>query len=345
MNVVLKRGDKGESVKQLQELLWSHGFVGKDNPFWSSRIARSNRITSPDDPKAKSFWVDGDFGVWTEAAVIDAQHRLVDEKGTPLDEVSNLGVVDSATWWALSHSSAQNPYSVVYTPKEVGLGSAIVSVWMYYVNKKVREEPKGSNRGPYVPPLWKGASHGGIDAWTGLNPSVKGLGPAWCCYSRIGVEREAHGIVFSRDGFIHANKPIGLCYANMLWGRRQPQDRLEKYINPKFLKGWVVEKEHVISGVVSLPVGAAGIMNYGGTTGHTFSVIGILRDKNGKVTSIITCEGNVSDAVGIRQRSLLQSSLKWFIISPLLFENAVDFEGVQSIQNLKKGEDSRKTTL
>jgi len=151
MRPILRKGDEGKEVQGLQELLWENGFVGADNPFWYSSVAKKYRITSPEDEKAKRFWVDGDFGSWTLAAVIDAQQRLIGPHKVPLDEVTQPGVVDLDTWWALEHITPdEQNQGIVEDASNVvtdGLGHAISNVWDHYIGLKVREIPNGSNRG------------------------------------------------------------------------------------------------------------------------------------------------------------------------------------------------------
>ena len=332
MRPILRKGDEGKEVQGLQELLWENGFVGADNPFWYSSVAKKYKITSPEDDKAKRFWVDGDFGSWTLAAVIDAQQRLIGPHKVPLDEVTQPGVVDLDTWWALEHITPdEQNQGIVEDASNVvtdGLGHAISNVWDHYIGLKVHEIPNGSNRVPYVNPYWSGMDHGGIDAWTGYNPAKKAKGPAWCCYSRCRIEWEANGVVYGKGGYIHAEKRVGLCYSNMKWGKAQDSKQLEPFISPKYLKGWVVDKKHVISGDVKLPVGTCAIMNYGGISGHTFTVVGFIHNSKGRLVYVITREGNISNSVGARKRRLDQSSLKWFVVSPLLFAKP-DFVGLQ----------------
>ena len=161
--------------------------------------------------------------------------------------------------------------------------------------------------------------------WTGLNPQHKGSGPSWCCLGRCGIEFEAKGSLAGEGGYVNSNKRIGLCLANYRWAVKQP-DLGKEFPTFSCAKGWAVTKEDVLSGKVKLPTGAAGIMNYGDTSGHTFSVSKVIYVK-GQATEIETRECNISDMMGRRKRKINSPALKWFIISPELLVNA-DYNGI-----------------
>jgi len=331
MHNVLKRGDKGTEVKQLQELLWNHGFVGPDNPFWDSNIAHSHNITSPTQPEAKGFWLDGDYGQWTEEAVGMAQLQLLDsDNKMPLDGQIMAGVCDQKTWDALELlDKDQSPtQGLVVATKQVltpGLGVEIVTVFNYYIKLGIKEIPNGSNRGPYVPPVWSGVPHGGINFWVSMPPEKKGDGPAYCCLTRCSVEHEAYGLVTGKEGWVNSKGRMGLCYGNMVWAKKQPvPDKHKDYYIPNM--GWVIPVGAVLSGKVKLPTGAAMVMNYGGTRGHTGSVSKSIYDQEGHGVAVICCEANVGNRLDHRKRPLAGSAIKWFIVAPSLLDNP-DFTG------------------
>jgi len=342
---ILMKGDQGADVEALQGLLWGLGCVGPDNPFWSSSVAKRNNIRTPEDPKAKKFWIDGDFGTWTEEAVKLAQVQLIGPRKIPLDEITKPGVVDLDVWWALKNSEPEKQNQGVPATvqrEKTALGAAIIAVWEHYIIQGLKEIPNGSNRGPYLPPLWPGADHGGIDWWIRYNPAKKAQGPAWCCYSRCGIEWEASGLTAGKGSYINSGGRIGLCYANYTWAKKQPRSPLHNKIDPKKkMIGWVVNKEDVVNGNVALPVGSAMIMNYGGTRGHTGSVARVIK-RNGLPSKLELREGNISNSGGRRSRNITQSSIKWFIIAPALLMDA-DFDGTASGDIQESGDKERTT--
>lgn len=325
---ILKSGSSElDAVKVLQLFLWWQGAVGPENPFWQSREIVRLGITGPEHPLALKTWTDGVFGSWTERALVYFQQLAVGKDKIPLDEICPVGTCDMDTWWALFNYDAVSQDQGVPAPalpQKKGLGLWVVSVWEHYLSLGVKEIPKGSNRGPKLAGL-KG--DGGIDVWTrylGKAASVKG--PAWCCWSRTGVEDEAN------ECFCGERKPIvrrdGLCYANWQYAKKM---------------GWAIPKEDVISGKVRIPVGAAFIMNNGDITGHTGTVVNTVGQ--GKATSIETIEGNISDAIGRRKRSLSQGTLKAFIVHPSILVGAVyelDSKGVSADNGVSA--DKEKTT-
>jgi len=298
-------------VREIQEKLWDVGSVGPDNPFWTSKVALRAGITNPEDPRAKEFWVDGDPGAWTKEAVIHFQLRHIGPNKIPLDETEKLGTVGEETWWALEHCEGDSQHQWIPAVGLVskGLGQAIVEVWEHYINKGLIEIPLGSNRGPVIEGL-DPKNEGGIDVWTGYKGKASSIkGPAWCCWSRTGIERETALIVLGKDLYFQGH--TGLCYANYQWGKK---------------KGYFATKDDVITGRAKLPVGAAMIMNYGGTRGHTGTVAGI-KYQGDLPVQIETREGNISDRGGRRIRSLKADSIKWFIISPEITSNNPDYIG------------------
>ncbi len=303
-------------VEEIQETLWDVGSVGPDNPFWESNVARRNRIMGPNDLNAKNFWIDGDPGEWTKEALIHFQLRHLGPDKIPLDETEKLGTVGMETWWALENNTgvAQRQWLSGGAGSANNLGNLIVKVWEHYIGLGLREIPLGSNRGPILPGLGHSIS-GGIDVWTGFRGKTSSVkGPAWCCWSRTGIEKEAHAIRFGGGGNYFQGR-TGLCYGNYQWGKK---------------KGFAVDKADVLNGSVKLPVGTAMIMNYGGTRGHTGTVAGIEYDNAGRPVKIYTREGNISDRGGRRVRQLAQSTIKWFVIAPELIQDDPDYVGVLS---------------
>ena len=163
---------------------------------------------------------------------MDFQATHLGERGIPLDEISKMGICDMDVIKALAgevptRQLVEKEYDKPKTMDVGSLGETIVAAWDYYIDLGIKEK-RGNNRGPWVPsfasqivdkPLTK---NGGIDAWTGYNPKKpKVRGPAWCCYSRCGIEREAHGIVLDKLAYVNSGKREGLCYANYLWGTKQ----------------------------------------------------------------------------------------------------------------------------
>jgi hypothetical protein len=315
-----------EVVKNIQERLWDAGSVGPDNPFWDSKVAIRAGVRSPMDPKAKEFWVDGDPGAWTKEAVIDFQLRHIGPNKIPLDETEKLGTVGEETWWAFENSTG-DPQHQWIPPLGVtskGLGQAIVEVWEHYIREGLTEIPLGSNRGPIIKGL-DPKLEGGIDIWTGYKGKASRIkGPAWCCWSRTGIERETAMIVLGKDSYFQGR--TGLCYANYQWGKK---------------KGIYATKDDIVTGRVKLPVGAAMIMNYGGTRGHTGTVVGI-KYKDDLPIQIETREGNISDRAGRRIRNLKSKTIKWFVIAPEITDNNPDYVGTFNSER-KISKDNEKT--
>lgn len=83
----LRRGDRGEDVRKLQEILQSNGFLP----------AAGVRLGNP-----RLGGVDGIFGAVTESAIRDLQQRY---------ELPVTGVVNPATWEVLD--TRENPYRAV----------------------------------------------------------------------------------------------------------------------------------------------------------------------------------------------------------------------------------------
>ncbi len=357
---LLIKGDEGKEVEWVQEKLWRLGCVAADNPFWTSRWAIKNGITSPDHPDAKEGWIDGDFGGWTENGIIFMQQRFLGERGIPLDEISKSGVVGRNVLFALENSEGPaqdqqvDPQISDIAPE---IGVMVIKVWNHYIAIGIHET-RGNNRGKRLPVSpWaegKGVKDGGIDAWINYNsnrPNVKG--PSWCMFSRCCIEKEAYSAIHGEPEYFQSGKREGLCYNNYKWGKAQDEpkaikeymesmDEIPKLDYPSIFRGWIVDKEHVISGAIKLPTGAAGIMNYGGISGHTFSVADVIYDNKGRATHIVNCEGNISNSAGWRRRDLRQSSIKWFLISPLLLDTA-DYIGV-SKDDVKLSSGTERTT-
>ena len=127
-----------------------------------------------------------------------------------------------------------------------------------------------------------------------------------------------------------------MCYNNYKWALKQDEKKLIDHYYHYFedfkvmlrdcLRGWVVDKKHVIDGTIKLPTGTAFIMNYGGVTGHTGTVARVIY-KGNKAIQIETREGNRNNKTGRVIRNLSEGSIKWFIVSPELLINP-DFKGV-----------------
>jgi peptidoglycan hydrolase-like protein with peptidoglycan-binding domain len=80
----LQRGDRGEAVRKLQQILQSNGFLGAANA----------QLGNPG-----YNIVDGIFGAVTESAIKDLQQRY---------NLPATGIVDSVTWEVLD--TKENPY-------------------------------------------------------------------------------------------------------------------------------------------------------------------------------------------------------------------------------------------
>ncbi len=156
MPASLKKGDRGNDVRTLQELLSKHGF--------------------PVD-------TDGDFGPRTLRAVRAFQSQNLDQHGQPLTVDGKVGPL---TWWSLTHPKPLTvaPSAVNYArlpaasmggskPGRAALKAAIAEL------KAGAGEIGGNNRGPWVKKYLEGA---GLDE-----------GNSWCASFVSWCYREAAG--------------------------------------------------------------------------------------------------------------------------------------------------------
>jgi hypothetical protein len=137
--MVLKKGEKGDAVEELQRLLVAAGL-----------------------PVA----VDGDFGPQTHNAVRAFQAQHLDVRGRPL--VVD-GVVGPVTWWSLRHAATPAaPVAVIdYTrmPETGGsaFGRAALAAAIGELKAGAREQG-GNNRGPWVRKYLNGLAEEG-NSW------------------------------------------------------------------------------------------------------------------------------------------------------------------------------------
>lgn len=145
---VLSIGDKGAEVGVLRQNLIEQGFDCDGN------VAND------------------DFGPATESAVklFQACHIGPDGRNLTVD-----GIVGSATWWALDHSSGSDQHQpITDMPVQTAsnpIAAAALASALAELNKDVHEIPDGSNRGPE------------IDLYTGMaGRPIPPYGPLWCAY-------------------------------------------------------------------------------------------------------------------------------------------------------------------
>ncbi len=114
------------------------------------------------------------FTMAVEDAVIYFQQTHLGPNGAPL--VPN-GVVDMATWWALSHPTGakQRSYLEPKIPKGIdGTRHAVLQLALTEHERGVKESPNGSNRSKDIDryfPSWLLRKLGPTDP-----------GPPWCCF-------------------------------------------------------------------------------------------------------------------------------------------------------------------
>jgi hypothetical protein len=166
MQLPLKKGDRGQDVRALQQALTKRGYpVG----------------------------VDGDFGPKTYAAVRAFQSGNLDQHGQPL--VVD-GVVGPLTWWSLTHAKPDivTPSAVDYAtlpPAAAGgskLGRAALAAAIGELKAGAREVG-GNNRGPWVKKY--------------LTPAGQAEGASWCasfvswCYLQASGDKSAMPIAYT----------------------------------------------------------------------------------------------------------------------------------------------------
>src|SRR3990172_13279499 len=198
--MLLQKGSINPAVKFLREMMWDYGCVGPDSSFWISSEVVAAGIAGPEDPKAKSFWVDNEVFDWYLKKVVQyfqSTHESVLKPGVPLDPD---GVVGKETWAAIEAGAKgtepKQGISLVAKPitPDMPMGDKIVYAWTPYIGEK--EKPKGSNRSAI------------IDKFTRFTGRPKGVKiPAWCDASASFIENAALG-----------NYPLNYlwrCYDNM----------------------------------------------------------------------------------------------------------------------------------
>lgn len=124
-NILLQRGDKGDDVRKVQELLKKQGWFFDGEPR-------------------------GNFGPLTEHAVLDFQHAHLNEEGEWLEAD---GVVGDETMWALLNPSGDAQRSFIEASLPAGLCDVRkrqLEVALSYWQEGVHEIPDGSNHGDGV---------------------------------------------------------------------------------------------------------------------------------------------------------------------------------------------------
>jgi len=139
--MTLRLGNRGQKVKELQQILKAQGF------YYDK--------------------VDGVFGRKTYEAVIYFQMTHIDWEGKPL---TPDGIVGEKTWWALRHPSGsyQRNFIEARVPEGVTpMRGALLSLALKEWRAGAREEPDGSNYGNGVSRYYDifGSPHPSPMAW------------------------------------------------------------------------------------------------------------------------------------------------------------------------------------
>jgi len=181
----VKKGDRGDSVRLLQQTLVSRGY---------------------------SVAIDGEFGPQTQRAVKAFQSQNLDPHGQPLKVDGKVGPL---TWWSLTHPK---PYIEAYSavdycvmpPVEAGgshLGRSALAIALEEL-KAGAGEVGGDNRGPWVR---KYLAPAGLDEGNSWCASFV----SWCFLRACGGDKQRMPFVYSpgaRDLLRQCDK-LGLAHA------------------------------------------------------------------------------------------------------------------------------------
>jgi len=291
-------------VKEAQEFCWAAGAVDAQSPFWtwgSVRRAGLDSDRAEDWLKAKTIWIDGDYGPLTKEAMAYVQCRHVNKQGFYLNEVEQVGVTGLDTWDVIDKWYAGE----YYVQDIIDVRSAIDSYSdndRYRVCQKaysylgVSEKPMGSNRGEEVD-YFKGNSRN----W------------AWCqCY--------VHRVFKDVMGYYPvgpASKVVRKTW-NLTPATRQARLWAKELQTARFggKSDWwkSVDTIHIlppeVGDIYNLDYGRISRSRAG--RGHTGFVAALVY-KNGKLVEYITISGNESDRVKEGRRLVSNGSLAGFI--------------------------------
>lgn len=230
------------------------------------------------------------FTTKVEDSVIYFQQTHLGPTGQPL---SDTGVVDEATWWALKNptGAAQKSNLVPSVPRGIdGQRAHILELALTEHAKGVHERPNGSNRSKDIDKY--------LPKWLREKLEPGEVGPAWCCFFVNYIVTEAYG------GYRPWGSYLGSC--SKLW---ETVERQGGPLRPE-MKCPVAHQDANRASPGDLFVMLHPKQEDKPATGHIGFVLRV--SKNG--TMINTIEGNCGNRVkvGLRDTSTIHGFINFY---------------------------------